>query len=633
MIIFVFHSKVVSDYIFMDFSTLFTPLNITLGTLVVAAFFFMQGKIRADLVAICSLVVLLLTGVLDVPEALSGFSNSVIIMMIGLFVVGAGIFRTGLAKMVSSKIIGLAGTNENLLLVLVMLVTACVGAFVSNTGTVAVMMPIVMSMAASSNISARRYLMPLAFASSMGMFTLISTPPNLVINEELIKSDYQALSFFSFAPIGLLSLLVGVVVLFFLSRILDDKKDANSSAKKKGKSLEELVEEYNLQQQSFSVFVPKGSSIIGQSLAELNLTNRYNISISKIVTTVKKSRFSKKVVEEVAGPKSVVMEESILHCQGQEEDIENFIKEYSLLHDNDERKEAHNFQESGIAEAYVLPNSGLINKTIYDSKFRERYGVNILGIKRSKEYRMSRIQDIKIHEGDAILIQGTWEKIAELDDSFNDLVMVGQPLKEASKVTLDQKAPIAAGIMLLMVIAMVLDIVPPVAAVMTAAIAIIMTGCLRNMEEAYDSINWGSILLIAAMMPMATAFEKTGVTRIISDGLIEYFGGMGPYALLAGVYLCTSMLTMVMSNTATAVLFAPIAMTAAKGMEVSPYPFLFAVAVAASMCFASPFSTPPNAMVMNAGQYSFMDYIRVGLPLQVIMGIVMVIALPFMFPF
>lgn len=619
----------------MDFSVIFSDLNITLGILAIASFFFMQGKIRADLVAITSLIALLLTGVLNPTEALAGFSNPVIIMMIGLFVVGAGIFRTGLAKMISSKIINLAGDNENLLFVLVMLVTATVGAFVSNTGTVAVMMPIIMSMAASTNISARRYLMPLAFASSMGMFTLISTPPNLVINEEIVKHGYEALSFFSFAPVGFLSLTVGIVVLFFLSKLLNEKKGegSESESNKKSKSLQELIEEYKLQQQSYSVIVPIGSDMIGKNLAELSIPNRYNISISKLVTTIKTSPFRKKTVEEVAGPNSVVLADTLLQCHGEFADLEKFVADNKLIFDKEEKSEPLNFQESGFAEAYILPTSDLINKTIAESKFRERYGLSVVGIKRSDDYRMSQIKDMKLHAGDALLIQGTWEQISSLEDRFEDIILVGQPLKEASKVTLDQKAPVTGIIMILMIVAMVTNVVPPVVAVMSAALAIIVTGCLKNMEEAYASINWGSILLIAAMMPMATAFEKTGVTEIIASTLTSNLGDMGPYALLAGVYFCTSLLTMVVSNTATAILFAPIAMKAAMDMHVSPYPFLFAVAVAASMCFASPFSTPPNALVMSAGRYSFMDYIKVGLPLQIIMGIVMVIALPFIFSF
>lgn len=593
----------------------------------------MQGKVRSDLVAVCSLLALVLFGILDTSEALAGFSNPVVIMMIGLFIVGAGIFRTGLAKMISSKILQTAGDNENKLFVLVMLVTASIGAFVSNTGTVAVMMPIVVSMAASANISPRRYLMPLAFASSMGMFTLISTPPNLVINNALIEANYKGLSFFSFAPIGFVALSIGIIVLFFLSKLLISKTDS-SDKKKQGKSLKELAEEYNLSHQSYKIEVKDNSPLLNKSLAELQIATNYDVSISKIIQQKGNSRFRKKYKEEVAGPKSVIEKDDILYCHGEIDQIERFVSENNLyLEKGNKRDDFANFQDSGIAEVFIMPNSRLINRTISETQFREEYNVNVLGIQRQKEYQMHDIKDTKLHSGDALLIQGTWKDLANLGNRQDDLVLVGQPLKEASKVTLNQKAPLAATIMLLMVVAMVFEIVPSVIAIMLAAVAMVITGCLRNMEEAYDSINWESVVLIGAMLPMATAFQNTGVDTLISGGLVSKLGNMGPYALMAGIYFCTSLLTMFISNTATAVLFTPIALKAAVGMEVSPYPFLFAVAVAASMCFASPFSTPPNALVMTAGRYSFMDYVKVGLPLQIIMGIVMIMVLPLLFPF
>ena len=618
----------------MDISSLLTPINITLAILVTASLFFMRGKVRSDLVALCALLALTLFGILEPIEALAGFSNSIVIMMIGLFVVGAGIFRTGLAKMISSKILQLAGNNENLLLVLVMLVTAFIGAFVSNTGTVAVMMPIIVSMAASANINPRRYLMPLAFASSMGMFTLISTPPNLVIQEALTNGGYEPLSFFSFAPIGAVAVVVGIIYMFFASRSLVSKNETSAAKKKQGKSLVELAEEYKLQQQSYKIEVKYNSPILDKSLAELKIATLYDVSISRIVRNVSKSRFRKNFEEEVAGPKSVIQKGDILYCHGELENIERFVSEANLhLVKENNKDEFSDYQESGIAEIFIMPNSKLINRTISDIGFREEYNVNVMGIQRQNEYQMHDIKDAKLHSGDALLIQGQWSAIASLADRQDDLVLVGQPLKEASKVTLDQKAPVAAGIMLLMIFAMVFDVVPAVVAVMVAAVLMVITGCLRNMEEAYGNINWESVVLIAAMLPMSTAFEKTGAAALISNGLVSQLGDLGPYALLAGIYFCTSLLTMFISNTATAVLFAPIAMQAAIGMGVSPYPFLFAVAVAASMCFASPFSTPPNALVMSAGRYTFMDYVRVGFPLQLIMGIVMIIVLPFIFPF
>lgn len=614
--------------------SILSPSTVTLIVLALSCILFVSGKIRSDIVALGSMLVLLLTGVLTPEEALSGFSSSVVIMMVGLFVVGAGIFRTGLAKMISGKIMKVGGSNENVLFLLVMLVTAAIGAFVSNTGTVAVMMPIVMSMASASGISARRYLMPMAFASSMGLFTLISTPPNLVIQDAIVSEGLEPLGFFSFAPVGAVAVAVGVTILFFLSRLLVGKEGKTAGkGKKMSRSAAEVVDEYNLSHQSFKVMVPDGSSLVGRTLHQLRIGSEYDLSVGRIIHAPQR-RFSRTSTEEVAGPGSVVRAGDILIMYGKKENAERFVSEKALGFDRLDFRAEANTAETGYAELYIIPGSHLINHTIADSSFREHYGVNVLGIKRSGEYNIDDdIKDIKLHSGDALLIQGTWKNITSLEDFTDDFVLVGQPGKRLAKVTLDSKAPLAACIMLAMVTVMVLEIIPSVAAVLVAAVLMVITGCLRNMEEAYSSINWSSVVLIASMIPMSVAFEKTGITAEISGFLLNGFGDVGPRGLLAIIYFATSLVTMFLSNTATAVLFTPIAMSAAVNMGVSPYPFLFAVAVSASMCFASPFSTPPNALVMSAGEYRFGDYVKVGLPLQLIMGAVMVFVLPLIFPF
>lgn len=412
------------------------------------------------------------------------------------------------------------------------------------------------------------------------------------------------------------------------------KSDSLFENKKQGKTLAELAEEYQLQQKSYKVEVRQESPLLDKTLAELRIASRYGVSIKKIIRKIGNSKLRKSFIEKVAGPKSTIQKNDVLYCLGDIQDVERFVSKNNLYMDKTAEDVLFaGFKESGIAEVFIMPNSRLINRTISEIGFREEYKVNVLGIQRQNEYRMLDIKDTKLHSGDALLIQGTWKDLANLDDRQNDIVLVGQPLKEAAKVTLDQKAHVAAVIMLLMVLAMVFDILPSVIAIMVAAVLMVITGCLRNVEEAYNSINWESVVLIAAMLPMATAFKNTGIDTLISRTLVSNLGDMGPYVLLAGIYICTSLLTMFISNTATAVLFTPIAMKASIAMGISPYPALFAVAVAASMCFASPFSTPPNALVMTAGRYTFMDYIRVGLPLQLIMGIVMILALPLLFPF
>lgn len=618
----------------------------TLIILALSAVFFVNGKLRSDLAALCALVLLIVCNILTPEEALSGFSNPIVIMMVGLFVVGGAIFKTGLAKMISSKILRLAGKSELKLFILIMMVTAFIGAFVSNTGTVALMLPIVVSMAASANISPGRFLMPLAFASSMGgMATLIGTPPNLVVDEVLSNAGFTDLSFFSFTPIGVICVLIGLVVLIPLSKFfLVKKEDGKDTKTTTGHSPKELAKKYQLSDNLYRIQIRPGSRIGGKKLQELNITQAYNLSILEIRRqSSSQGRFLKTVDQSLAGPHTELQENDILYVFGPFEKVNQFAKEQNLeLTDTHVSEyvegaevEKLSVREIGIAEVLLMPDSKLINKVVKDSGFRDKYSVNILGIQRKREYILNDIKDIKMHAGDILLIQGTWDSIARMSQKQSQWVVLGQPLEEASKVTLDYKAPVAALIMVLMIAAMVFDFIPipPVAAVIIAGILMVLTGCFRNVEEAYKTINWESVVLIAAMLPMSLALEKTGASNLISEKLVSGLGDYGPLVLMAGIYFTTSLLTMFISNTATAVLVAPIALQSAIAINVSPYPFLLAVTVGASMCFASPFSTPPNALVMSAGKYTFMDYVKVGLPLQIVMGIVMVFILPLLFPF
>lgn len=617
---------------------------ITLIILVLSAVFFMSGKVRSDLVALCALISLLIFQILTPEEALSGFSNSVVIMMVGLFVVGGAIFQTGLAKMISSKILKLAGKSELRLFLLVMLVTSAIGAFVSNTGTVALMLPIVVSLAVSAGMNPSRLLMPLAFASSMGgMMTLIGTPPNLVIQNALTSAGFEPLSFFSFLPVGLICVTIGTLVLMPLTKWFLSKKGKKQEVNASGKSLNQLVKEYGLSSNLFRLRADTSSLLVGKTIIDLDVRRKYGLNILEVRRgDISQNRFLKTIIQKLAEPDTVMQEQDVLYVTGEVESVERFAEDYLLEmldgHTTEEAAKANNsldFYDIGIAEIVLMPSSNLANRTVKDADLRGKFNVNVLGIRRKKEYILQDLGNEKMHSGDVLLVQGTWQDIARLSKEDADWVVLGQPLNEAAKVTLDYKAPVAAAIMVLMVVMMVFDFIPvaPVTAVMIAGVLMVITGCFRNVEAAYKTINWETIVLFAGMLPMSLALEKTGASEYISNSLVTGLGSYGPIVLMAGIYFTTSLMTMFISNTVTAVLMAPIALQSALQIGVSPVPFLFAVTVAASMCFASPFSTPPNALVMPAGQYTFMDYIKVGLPLQVIMGIVMVFALPLLFPF
>ena len=620
-------------------------MTTTLIILVITVALFIWGRVRADIVALTALAALLVLGILTPAEALAGFSSPIVIMMIGLFVVGGAIMQTGLAKLTGNKLMALSRGNETITFLLVMLVTSFIGAFVSNTGTVALMMPIIMSIAAGSGMQSSRFLMPLAFAGSLGgMLTLIGTPPNLVIDEVLTEGGYQPLAFFSFFPVGIIVIAIGIIVLMPLSKIFLSKKQSGKK-KKQGKSLDDLVDEYQLLDNLHRYIVPsrrpsaaidengEQMDIVGKTLKNLSIQKKYGVSIIEI-RNEKKSRLGlvKDVSQNMAKSSSTIQVHDTLYIIGEEEKMKRFASDYGLRKMKDVKID---FYDLGLTEIVVMPTSNFAGLRIGEANLRKRFGINVLGVKRGDEYITDNLIAAKLHVGDMLLVQGEWTNLAHLATDTSNWVVIDQPEKTADKVLLDYKAPVAAAIMLLMIAMMVFDFIPvaPVTAVIIAGLLTVFAGCFRNVEAAYKTINWESIVLIAAMMPMSTALEKTGASALVSQGLVESLGSMGPTALLAGIYFTTSLMTMFISNTATAVLMAPIALVAARQVGVSPYSFLFAVTLGASMCFASPFSTPPNALVMKAGGYTFMDYVKVGLPLQIIIGVVMTFVLPLLFPY
>ena len=625
---------------------------VTVIILLISAALFVSGKVRSDLVALCALLALLLFQILVPSEALAGFSNTTVIMMVGLFIVGGGIFQTGLAKMIGGQVIKLAGTSETRLFLLVMLVTASIGGFVSNTGTVALMLPIVVSMAAHAGTSARRLLMPLAFASSMGgMMTLIGTPPNLIIQETLANAKANGLvpaslpdiAFFTFLPVGIITLVVGILVLMPLTKIFLTPKSSEKNGKQGGKTLNELVKEYGLSENLFRVHVTEDSKVIGNTIIDLDIYRLYGINVIELRRSAGHNKFVRTVNQQLASPTLVLQQGDVLYLSGEIEKVQQLAEDYSLrLIDNhtDEIEGSSSnasldFYDIGIAEILIMPSSSMTGRKIMEVGLRNKFNINVLGIRRDGQYLLHNLGNEKIHESDVLLVQGAWKDIARLRTESSNWVVLGEPLQEAAKVTLDYKAPVAALIMAAMIVLMCVDSIPvaPVTAVLLAAVMMVITGCVRSVEAAYKTINWQTIVLFAAMLPMSTALEKTGVSSAIADFIVNTFGGSSPRVALAAVYFATSIMTIFISNTVTAVLMAPIALQCAVGIGISPIPFLFAVTVAASMCFASPFSTPPNALVLPAGQYTFMDFIKVGLPLQVLMGIVMIFALPLLFAF
>nr|WP_090888674.1 SLC13 family permease [Evansella caseinilytica] len=609
-------------------------LLLTFCILIVTTAVFVWGKIRSDLVALLSMLALVFTGIITTEEALSGFSNSLVIMIAGLFVVGAGIFRTGLAEAIGKIVIQWAKGSELKLLILVMLVVAFLSAFMSNTGTVAVLMPVIITVAVKMKTSPSKYLIPLAYASSLGgVLTLIGTPPNLIASQTLADYGYERLTFFDFTPLGLIALLTGIVFLAVFNKFLIPNKAITSPANDNGVSPSQLIKMYSLADHCFKVSVGEGALLTEKKLKDLQLPKKFGIHVLFIERTSDGARHKKQQLSVTAN--TVFKKQDVLYVEGENAALNDFVSSYhlELLKREELLEKRFLTSERGIVEVLFTPYSRFLNLKIKDLHFRENYGLNIIGMNRKGKYLINPCADDKVEFGDAVLVQGQWENIELLSQEIREVVVVGKTNELASQAKANGRAPIAGAIMLAMLLMMTLEIFPPVTAVILSAIAMVMTGCLRNMDDAYSRINWESVVLIGAMLPMASALEKTGGITLLSNLFIQSLGSLGPLAVMAGFYFSTMLFSQFISNTATAVLFAPIAVTSALQMGVSPYPFLIAVSVAASMAFATPVASPTNALVMTAGGYTFFDFVKIGIPLQIVLFIVMIFFIPVFFPF
>lgn len=615
-------------------------LQLTLTFLILGAtiFAFMTNRVRSDLVALLSLLAFVITDILTPAEALAGFSNSVVLMIAGLFVVGAGILRTGLAGMAGDLLLKWSGDSELKLFVLLLVIVGSVGAFMSNTGTVALMMPIVVSIAISIKESPSKFLLPLSYVASLsGLMTLIASPPNLIVSQLLVDRGYDKLGFFEITPIGIIGMIVGITYLVLVRNILLPK-DKSCTQTKAGYKLspKKIIKQYDLGNRLFKMYVPENSRIIDIPLAELKLPAKYSLCIMKIHRKSHEGiNLLPMTYQEMAGPTSVMHATDELYVQGEEADIKRFVADYGLKMEEqvDGAEDELVSKHLGIAEVLLTPNSSFVNETVSSLGFREKYNLNIIGIHHKGGYKLQEMAGHKLRFGDAILVQGAWDEIVLLARETQDVVVVGQPKEHASNAAATGKAGVAGAIMLLMIGLMAFEIFPAVISVMIGAVLMILTGCLRNMDDAYSNMNFESIVLVAAMLPMATALENTGGMIVLSNGIINVLGGYGPYGVLIGIYILTVIFGQFISNTATAVLFAPIAMNAAIAMDASPTTFMIGVAVAASMAFATPIASPTNALVMTTGGYKFMDFVKIGVPLQIVMFIVMIAAVPFFFPF
>lgn len=596
--------------------------------LIVTVVVFISDKIRMDLVALLLVVTLALSGVITPAEAVAGFGNPLVLMIAGLFVVGEAMMQTGIAAATGNWISKMGGDSEAKLLLLLLPIVAFLSAFMSSTGTVALLIPVVLTMARKAEMNPSKLLMPLAFAASVGgLLTLIGTPPNIVVSAALEQAGYDGFHFFDFTSVGVIILLLGVIYLLTLGRWL---LPSHLSDKPKGRrvSLIHLIERYNHPNRHlYKLVVDEQSLAVHQTVLALRLRRRYETAVFAIERRHKVlSNFIPVLLN------TQIMAGDVIWVQGDDRYIEELCEDLQLRIVAHNKIERIRLQRSfGVAEGMIPPDTDFDGKSLYEARFREHYNLNVVGVRRDEQVLDMNFFDTPLKSGDVVLFVGAWEHIRRLSNEA-DIIVLNTPNEIEEAPINPKKAPMALSVMLILLLVMTFGWVDNVSAILVAAIAMVGSRCL-SLNDAYKSLNATSLVLIAGMLPMATAMEKTGAMQFIVEQLIHYFEQITPLSLSAGVFVITSALSLFISNTVTAVLIAPMIISIALSLNYNPQPLMMIVAIAASSAFATPIATPINTLVVVPGGYRFRDFIRVGLPLQVLILATTLVVVPLFFPF
>ncbi|MDW8846868.1 SLC13 family permease [Erwinia sp. MMLR14_017] len=599
--------------------------------LLIAIALFISGKLRMDVVALLVIIAFVLSGTLTLQEATLGFSDPNVILIAALFIIGEGLVRTGVALNMGDWLIKVAGSSETKMLVLLMLTVAGLGAVMSSTGVVAIFIPVVLSVAAKMGSSPGRLMMPLSFAGLIsGMMTLVATPPNLVVNSELQREGLKGFGFFDVTPLGLVALLLGIGYMLIARFWLVTPGQEEGSKQQFRRTFRDLIRDYKLSGRARRLGLRVGSPLIGQRLDDLQLRERYGINVVGLERWRKFRRVMVPVTAETIFRARDVL---LIDMSDSAVDLREFCSEW-LLEPMILRGDyfSERARDVGMAEAIIIPDSALLGKTLGDIAFRSRHDVSVVGIRRRGEVLEGKLTVQPLELGDTLLVIGDWKKIRAIQQQKRDLILLSLPAEVDDVAPAASQAPHAIFCLALMVAMMLTEAIPnPIAAL----IACLLMGKFRciDMESAYRSVHWPGLILIVGMMPFALALQKTGGVALIVKGLMDVAGGKSPHVMLLCLFILCATIGLFISNTATAVLMAPVGVAAAHQMGLSPYPFTMIVAVAASAAFMTPISSPVNTLVLGPGGYRFGDFVKIGVPFTLIIMLVSILLVPLLFPF
>ena len=599
-------------------------LATVLGLLVASIVMFVINKPRMDAVALIMLVALPLTGVIDVSESLAGFSDPNIVLIAALFVIGDGLVRTGVAMRLGDWLAAKAGSSETRLVVMLMLVVCSLGSFMSSTAVTAIFIPVALRIAQSTGASPGRLMMPLSMSALIsGMMTLVATAPNLVVSSELERHGHAGFHFFAFTPFGVPILIMGIVYMLFARRWLGGEAEATERAT--GPNLSEWISEYRLADREHRVQVTSSSPLVGKSIEELRIRQTTG---AKVIAVERR----KSILQPSAKFEFAVGDILLIDLLATDTEAEELRSRFDLTplpltgsYFTDQS------QEIGMAEVLLPATSALVGKSLVESHFRDEYGLRVIGLRRGQDPITDGLESEALRIGDTLLVAGPWRAIGNLQSHRGDLVVFNLPVEMEEVLPVAGKALPAVCCLTLVIGLMISGVVPNVIAALIGCLLMGAWG-ITDLPSAYRSIDWKTLVLIVGMLPFSIALQRTGGVDMMADAMVALIGGAGPRVVLATVFAITAILGMFISNTATAVLMAPVALAIAGDLDASPYPFAMTVALAASTAFMTPVSSPVNTLVVTPGNYSFGDFLRVGVPFALLVMAFCVIMLPIVLP-
>jgi len=606
-----------------------TDLAIVLVLLAAAIAMFAANKPRMDAVALIMLTVLPFTGVISTGEALAGFSDPNIVLIAALFVIGEGLVRTGVAQRLGDWLIQRSGSSETRLLVLLMTVVGSLGAVMSSTGVVAIFIPVALRIARSTGASPSRLMMPLSVAALVsGMTTLVATAPNLVVNAALVRHGAEGFHFFSFMPFGGPLLILAILYMLFARRWLVVKKGGEREGADRP-SLGDWIERYKLADREYRLRVTEQSPLVGKALEELNLRS---MSGANIIAIERNRRFATDVMSVNAKTELQADDILLIDLFAPKPDIGVLQQRFALeVLPLSGAYFSNRSQEIGMAEVMVSADSELVGTTVVDGQFRTRFGLTVIGLRHGLAAQERGLLTQPLRIGDTLLLIGRWKDIERLRSDTSSLVVLNLPTEIDEVLPVTGRAPQALFCLLLMVGLMVSGVVPNVQAALIACLLMGALGCI-DLNSAYRAIHWKSLVLIVGMLPFSIALQRTGGVELGADALMAMTGGAGTAAVLASLFAVTALLGLFISNTATAVLMAPVALAVADELHASPYPFAMIVALAASAAFMTPISSPVNTLVVGPGNYGFGDFLRVGVPFTLVVMAFSIVMVPLLLP-